>query len=61
MLGWTIIFAILCLIGLMLGLGTGASQPGQLSTMAAGYGLSALFGVLFASTFFIRWFTRHVS
>lgn len=55
MLGWMIIFASLSLLGLGLG------QSQQTSTVAAGYGLSVLFGSLFAFLVLIRRFTRHTS
>jgi len=55
MLGWMIIFASLSLFGLGLG------QSQETNAVAAGYSLSALFGILFASLFVIRRLARRTS
>jgi uncharacterized membrane protein YtjA (UPF0391 family) len=55
MLGWMIIFAILALLGF------GMSQGSDAGTIAAGYSLFLLFGVLFSCSILIRKFSRHSS
>ena len=53
MIGWMIIFATLSIFGLIVGQGP--------QVQMAGYGMAALFGILFAFACFILRFSQHSS